>query len=148
MDRQHGIGQNLANQLWQLPLRLAAGAYVLNSGVSKAGADGPTAGQLHGFASGTYPFLAKLDPQQFTRALSATEIVIGGALLVPLVPAAVAGAGLAGFAGGLLGLYLRTPGMRQPGSLRPSPDGIPLAKDVWLAAIGTALVLGSRGARS
>lgn len=139
---------NLRDKAWQLPLRLASGAYILNSGLSKGNADEPTATQLHGFASGTYPFLAKLDPTRFTKALSVGEIVVGSALLVPMVPSAVAGAGLLGFAGGLVGLYLRTPGMREPGSLRPSQQGVPLAKDVWLAAIGLALMVGNRRGRT
>jgi hypothetical protein len=52
---------------------------------------------------------------------------------------------------GLLGLYLRTPGMRREGSLRPTEQGIPLSKDVWLAAIGASLVIDDlvgRGSRS
>lgn len=49
------------------------------------------------------------------RLLAATEITLGAALLIPVIPAA-AGAGLAAFAGGLLGLYAKTPGMRQPGT--------------------------------
>jgi hypothetical protein len=64
---------------------------------------------------------------------------LGAALLLPIVPAVVAGAGLVGFAGGLLGLYLRTPGMHQ--GLRPTQQGTPIAKDVWLLGIGAALVL-------
>ena len=52
---------------WHLPPRLLTGVYFLNSGLSKRGADEATAGQLHGFASGTYPFLSKLDARQFTR---------------------------------------------------------------------------------
>jgi len=139
---------NLHEKAWQLPLRLASGAYILNSGLSKGTADEPTANQLHGFAAGTYSFLSKVDPKQFTKALSAGEILIGSALLVPMVPAAVAGAGLLGFAGGLLGLYLRTPGMREAASIRPTQQGIPLAKDVWLAAIGLALMIGDRRDRS
>jgi hypothetical protein len=111
---------SLREMAWQLPLRLASGAFVLNSGVGKAKVDDSAAAQLHGFATGTYPFLAQLEPKQFARALSTTEIVIGSALLIPVVPAPLAGLALTGFAGGLLGLYLRTPGMREPGSLRPS----------------------------
>jgi hypothetical protein len=34
-------------------------------------------------------------------------------LLLPIIPTALAGLGLAGFSAGLLGLYLRIPGMRQ-----------------------------------
>jgi hypothetical protein len=78
----------------------------------------------------------------FARALAVGEVLIGVASLVPTVPARVAGFGLLGFGAGLLGLYARTPGTRRPGSPFPSQDGIALAKDVWLAAIGAALVLG------
>jgi hypothetical protein len=31
--------------------------------------------------------------------------------------------------------------MRQPGSLKPTPDGIGLAKDVWLLGAGLTLLL-------
>ena len=66
-------------------------------------------------ASGTYPFLGKLKSTQFLRLLSTSEIALGAALLLPVVPTLAAGAGLAAFSGGLLGLYLGTPGMRQDG---------------------------------
>jgi len=126
---------------WQLPPRLITGAYFLNAGLSKRGADDATAGQLHGFASGTYPVLGKLDAKRFTSLLSTAEIAIGTALVLPLVPAWLAGAGLTAFALGTLGLYLRTPGMRQEGSLRPTQQGIPLAKDAWMVGIGLALMV-------
>ena len=61
--------------------------------------------------------------------------------MVPLVPSLLAGAALTAFSAGLAGLYLRLPGMRQEGGLRPSPQGIPLAKDTWLVGIGVSLVL-------
>lgn len=124
-----------------VPVRLATGAFILNSGLSKRGADEDTATGLHAFACGTYPFLKKLEPQQFARTLSAGEIAVGTALLLPVVPPAAAGAALTGFSAGLLGLYLRTPGMRQEGSLAPTQDGIPLAKDVWLLGSGLSLVV-------
>jgi hypothetical protein len=98
---------------WQLPPRLITGAYFLNSGLSKRGADDATAGQLHGFATGTYPVLGKLDAKRFTGLLSTAEIAIGTALVLPMVPAWPAGGGLTAFALGTLGLYLRTPGMRE-----------------------------------
>ena len=46
-----------------------------------------------------------------------------------------------GFSAGLLGLYLRIPGMRQNRSLRPTAQGTPLAKDAWLLGIGLSFVL-------
>jgi hypothetical protein len=52
---------DLQVKAWQLPPRLITGAYFLNIGLSKRGADDATAGQLHGFATGTYPLLGKLD---------------------------------------------------------------------------------------
>ncbi|MGP3952949.1 hypothetical protein [Streptomyces sp. 7N604] len=125
----------------QLPLRLSAGAFLLNSGVSKVDADEATAGQLHGFATGTYPFFGKLDAERFTRLLSRVELALAGALLLPVVPAAAAGAGLTAFSLGTLGLYLRTPGMRQEGSLRWTEQGLPLAKDVWMLGIGVSLLV-------
>ena len=126
---------------WHLPPRLATGVFFLNSGLSKRGADEATAGQLHGFAAGTYPFLCRLEARRFTRWLSTTEIGIGAALLLPVVPAGLAGAALTTFACGTLGLYLRTPGMRQEGSLRPTEQGTPIAKDLWMVGIGLALVI-------
>jgi uncharacterized membrane protein YphA (DoxX/SURF4 family) len=132
---------NLRRTTRQLPLRLAAGSFVINSGLSKWSADETAAKHLEGFATGAYPFLAKLDPQLFVKALSASEIAIGAAVLVPFVPAGVAGAALTAFSVGLVGLYLRTPGMRREGSLRPTEQGIPLSKDVWLVAIGASLII-------
>jgi hypothetical protein len=46
-----------------LPPRIAAGAFILNSGIGKLSADEQTAAQLHGFAVGAYPFLAKSRPR-------------------------------------------------------------------------------------
>ena len=123
------------------PGRLAAGAFILNSGVGKWSADEQTAARLHAMASGTYPFLARLSPRDFTRLLAAGEIGLGAALLLPVVPAGLAGAGLTAFSGGLLGLYLRTPGLRRERSLRPSQQGVPLAKDVWMLGIGLGLLI-------
>jgi hypothetical protein len=128
-----------------LPPRIATGAFILNSGIGKLSADDATAAQLHGFAVGTYPFLGKVKPGDFVRALAATEIALGAALLIPVIPAAVAGAGLAAFAGGLLGLYARTPGMRKPGSPLPTQEGTALFKDIWMAGIGLGLIIDDLG---
>jgi hypothetical protein len=124
-----------------LPPRMAAGAFILNSGVNKLSADEETAAQLHGFAVGTYPFLAKLKPKDFARLLAVSEITLGSALLLPVVPSILAGAGLAAFSGGLLGMYAKTPGMRKEGTPFPTQQGTALAKDVWMMGIGLGLVI-------
>jgi hypothetical protein len=120
--------------------RLSAGAFILNSGLGKRNADEATAAGVHGFASGTYPFLKSIPPQQFVKGLAYAEMAVGAALLTPFVPTALAGALLTGFSGGLLGLYLNTPGMRKPGSLAPTQEGLALSKDVWLLGIGVGLL--------
>ena len=63
--------------------RLAAGAYILNSGLSKAKADPQTAAGLHGMAAGAYPFLGKHVPVAFVRLLSRAEIAVGATMLEP-----------------------------------------------------------------
>jgi hypothetical protein len=125
--------------LSEIAPRISAGAFILNSGLSKRGADAQTAAGVHGFAAGTYPFLKSVPPQQFIQGLATSEIALGALLLIPFVPTAVAGAALTVFSGGLLGLYLRTPGMRQPGSLAPTEQGLAIAKDSWLLGIGIGL---------
>jgi hypothetical protein len=132
----------MARDASNIPLRLAAGAFILNSGVSKWSGSEEAAAGLHGMASGTYPFLESVEPKQFLKLLAGGEVAVGAALLAPFVPAAVAGLALTGFAGGLLGLYLRTPGMHE--GLRPTQQGTAIAKDVWLLGIGTSLLLRGR----
>jgi hypothetical protein len=128
-------------KLAHLPLRVATGAYILNSGMSKQGLEGQAAEGLHGMASNAIPPLKRIPPEQFAKILSTGEIALGAALLIPFVPSALVGAALAGFSAGLVQLYLRTPGMRQAGSLKPTQEGIGLAKDVWLVGAGLTLLL-------
>jgi hypothetical protein len=128
-------------KLADLAPRVATGAFILNSGLNKRSVDPEHAAGLHGMASAAYPFLGRMDPQQFARLLSAGEITLGAALLLPVVPTALAGVGLAAFAGGLVGMYLRTPGMRKKGSLAPTQQGTGVAKDVWMLGIGVGFVL-------
>lgn len=124
-----------------LPTRLATGSFILSSGFDQLEADDETAKALHSKASAAYPFLGQLDPQTFIKLLAAAEITLGSALIIPIVPSRMAGLGLTGFAGGLLGLYMRTPGMRRENSIRPSQQGLPLAKDVWMFGVGVSLVI-------
>ncbi|NSC20055.1 hypothetical protein FM076_02070 [Streptomyces albus subsp. chlorinus] len=121
--------------------RLATGAFILNSGLTKRGMDEESATGLHGMAKGAYPFLEKTHPTTFARLLSSGEIALGAALLLPVVPTLLAGAGLVAFSSGLLGMYLRTPGMHEEGSVRPTEQGTPLAKDVWMLGIGLGFVV-------
>ncbi|HEV3382014.1 MAG TPA: hypothetical protein VG142_13675 [Trebonia sp.] len=124
-----------------LPQRVATGAFILNSGVGKLTADDEAAAQMQGFAAAAYPFLAKLKARDFKRLLAASEITLGVALLLPVVPSAVAGAGLAAFSGGLIGMYARVPGLRKQGSVRPTQEGLAMAKDIWLMGIGLGMVV-------
>lgn len=124
----------------QMPTRLVAGAFILNSGISKRHPGETQLQGVHGMATVAYPQFKRLRPEQFVKLLSTSEILLGSALLTPLVPSVLAGAGLSVFAGALVGLYLRTPGARQQGSLRPTRSGLPLAKDAWLLGMGLSLV--------
>ncbi len=142
-----GNSERMAFKLWHIPVRLATGAYILNSGLSKREADEETAQGLHGFATTAYPEFKDTPPDKFVNMLSAGEIAVGGLLLAPVVPTAVAGLALTTFAGMLGRLYLNTPGMREEGGLRPTEQGVPLAKDVWMLAIGTALTIDGLGDR-
>ena len=77
--------------------------------------------------------------------LAAGEIALGATLLAPFVSTAVAGAALTAFSTGLVTLYLRTPFLRRPGSIRPSEAGIGVSKDIWLLGIGTSLLIDATG---
>jgi len=129
-------------QLWHAPLRLATGAFILNSGVNKwKSTDEEVHKRVHSMASHAYPQFDAFDPTTFTKALAAGEVALGAALLTPFVSPAVAGTALTAFSGGLVGLYMRTPGLREYGSIRPTQSGTAIAKDVWMLGIGVALVL-------
>lgn len=130
-----------------IPARLAAGAYIMNSGLDKWNVDEEHAKGLHGMASGAFPFLNAVAPTRFNRMLAVGEIAIGAALLAPFVPTAVAGAALTAFSAGLVTMYLRTPFLRRPGSIRPSEAGIGVSKDIWLVGIGTSLLIDAAGSR-
>lgn len=126
-------------------LRGTTGAFILNAGIGKWSGTEETATALHGMAAGTYPFLKSIPPRRFLKLLAGAEIGLGALLLAPFVPALVAGTALTGFAGSLLGLYLRTPGMHT--RLRPTQQGTAIAKDVWLLGIGAGLVADGLTAR-
>lgn len=126
-----------------IPLRLTTGAFILNSGISKLGADAQTAQGIHGMATTAYPMFKPMKPKDFTELLAYGEIALGAALLIPKVPSGIAGTALAGFGASLLGLYWQVPGLRQENSIRPTQDGLAIAKDSWLVAAGLTLTLQS-----
>ena len=97
-------------------------------------------GLHHGMAADAYPFLKSIPPRRFLRLLAVGEIATGTMLLAPFVPAALAGAALTAFSGGLVTLYLRTPALRKPNSIWPSQAGIAVSKDVWMLGIGLGLL--------
>ena len=123
-----------------LPARIATGGYILHSGLDKWRTDETRATALHGIAAGAFPVLNRIPPTRFLRLLAASEIVIGTALLTPIVPNALAGAALTGFSGSLVTMYARTPALRKPGSIWPSQAGVAVSKDIWMLGIGLGLV--------
>ena len=134
----------MATKLWHVPVRLATGAIIVDQGLQKLGADEDTATWLHGQATKAFPQFADMDPKDFVQLQSASEIALGAALLgIGFVPSSLAGLGLTLFGGSLTRLYLTAPGTRREGSIAPSHQGIGLAKDSWMLAIGVALVLDS-----
>ncbi|GAA1491166.1 DoxX family membrane protein [Brachybacterium sacelli] len=122
-------------------LRAVPGAFILNSGIGKLGMPAEMAEALQGMAVKGVPPLAKMTPEQFAKFLSYGEIAVGATLLLPFVPTKVAGAGLAVFSGSMMAMYLRTPEMTESDGVRPSQEGTALAKDSWLLAIASALIL-------
>ena len=54
-------------KLADLAPRFATGAFILNSGLSKRNVAPEHAAGLHGMASGAYPFLGKMEPQQLAH---------------------------------------------------------------------------------
>ena len=124
-----------------LPGRLTTGAFILHAGLEKWHADEARAQAVHGIAVGAFPMLKRIPPERFIRVLAASEIAVGTALLVPLVPSGLAGAALTGFSGSLVAMYGRTPALRKPGSIWPSQAGTGVSKDIWMLGIGLGLTV-------
>jgi uncharacterized membrane protein YphA (DoxX/SURF4 family) len=123
-----------------LPARLSTGVYALHSGWEKWHGREEQAQGVHAVAAGAFPFLKKVQPTTFLKALAIAEIGVGAALLAPVVPNRVAGACLTAFSGGLAAMYLRTPALHKPGSIWPTQMGIGVSKDVWMLGIGLGLL--------
>ena len=140
---------SFAAKLRRAPLRASTGAYILNEGLGKLKADDEEkAKAIHAMAADAYPVLNKIDPKLFLKLLGVAETALGAALLLPIVPPAVAGLGLTSFSGALLGVYWRTPHLHEANSPRPTQHGTAIAKDVWMFGIGSNLVVDAALSRS
>ena len=124
-----------------VPLRLATGAFILNSGIGKRQLPPDAAAGLQSMAAAALPQVKTMSPTTFGKTLSTAEIALGVALLAPIVPSALAGAALTAFGAGMLAMYLRTPGLHEPGSIRPTQAGTAIAKDVWMVGAGLSLLI-------
>lgn len=135
------------NFLTSAALRVIPGAFILNSGLGKIGMPAEASEGMQEFAASGVPPVKEIPAEKFGTTLGWSEAALGGALLAPFVPNALAGAGLTAFSAGLLSLYFADPDNREEDGIRPTEQGLPLAKDSWLLAIGVALVVGSIGTK-
>lgn len=127
----------------QLPIRLTAGALVLNSGLGKRQIDDEQAEALRDMAATGVPYFKNMEPAQFKKFLVSSEVGIGAALLIPKVPGWLAGGALTAFSAGLMSMYVNIPAMTKSDGVRPTDEGLSLAKDVVMLGAGAALVLDS-----
>src|SRR5699024_7580439 len=90
------------------------------------------------------PFLDQITPRTFVKALATTEVTLGAALLVPILPRTLVASAFTAFSAGLVGLYARTPALRRgPYDPRPSPGGVAIAKDIMMFGAATSFLLDS-----
>jgi hypothetical protein len=129
-----------AAKIRRAPGRFAAGSLILHAGRVKWKADDNFAQGVHAVFCGTYPALKSVPPSVLLKTLATMEMTVGSVLLLPLFGAKFAGTVLTGYSATLLGMYLRTPGLHDSRGL-PTLAGTAFAKDAWLTAIGTSLVL-------
>lgn len=128
-------------RLHHIPPRIACGAFILNTGMTKRSLDLEGATGLRDQAAHAFPPLKRMDPVRFGKLLSVSEIVLGAALLAPVVPTWLVAAGLSGFSGALMRVYLKTPGLTREDGIRPAPAGMGIARDVFMLGSGLGLLL-------
>jgi uncharacterized membrane protein YphA (DoxX/SURF4 family) len=132
-------------RLSHLPLRVAAGAYLVTSGLNRWQAPSDAAADVQKQVRVAFPQVPDVPPGAFGKGLAAGELALGAALLSPFVSPVVAGAALAAFSGAMLKVWWVTPGTHEPGSARPTPEGMPQAKDLCLLGAGVSLALDGVG---
>jgi hypothetical protein len=133
---------------WWWPIRIAFGFFFLHVALSHKDLDEKGAKGLQRFEATAFPFVMKLEPQQFKAAMVAGESATAASLLVPGVPPVLGGAALTGFGTSLLGVYLKSPMLRKSEkSIRPNEFGLGIAKDVWMVAAGLTVLLDAIASR-
>lgn len=151
MRRPHGVhacrtagyatNMEISANVRRAPLRLTTGAFVLNSGVSTFNADGVTAKRLQTAAAKLVPQVERMDPRTFAKAVAAGEVTLGTALMLPIVPPAIAGLGLSAFAASLLATRGSSNGGHvDVGGARPE-SAVPQATEAWMIGAGVSLLL-------
>jgi hypothetical protein len=114
-----------------VPLRAATGAFIFNEGLGRRSVDPKATDEL----AASIPQLASAGPATIGKAVASTELALGGLLLAPFVPPAVAGAALTAFSAGLLRTRWRSVDRdEEPGKQKT------VAKDLWMLGTGLALV--------
>lgn len=141
METSKGIGMAFRKtHLHNYPARVAVGMFILNSGMNKLIGDENYLEHVFSTAITAYPFLESAGASKFGKVFGTFEVMLGSILLAPIFSDVTAGSFLVPFSLGLVGLYIKIPGMRLDGSLRPSGQGIALAKDSWLLGVGLSLL--------
>ena len=121
------------------PLRLTAGAFVLNSGVGRFSASGDeTTTSLQASAAKLIPQVQRMDPRTFAKVMGAGEVALGAAVMLPIVPAAVAGLGLTAFAASLLATRPSTNGQHADVD---NETAVPNVTEAWMLGSGVSLLL-------
>jgi len=123
------------------PIRLTAGAFVLNSGVSTFNASDQKAKRLQTSAAKLVPQVERMDPRTFAKALAAGEVTLGTALMLPIVPPAIAGLGLSAFAASLLATRQPISGQNSDEPGETSTAAVPGATEAWMLGSGVSLLL-------
>lgn len=131
--------------LASIALRAIPGLFIANSGIGKIGMPAEMSAGIQGAAASGIPALNKVPSDKFGTYLGYAETALGAALLTPMVPNWVAGAGLTAFGSGMLTMYFKNPENTEEDGIRPSAEGISLAKDSWLVGIGLALLAEGMG---
>lgn len=124
-------------------LRGVSGAYLIQSGLGKKDLPQEAYEGLQGMAASGIPQFGEWDAKTFGNFLWISEVGIGALLVTPFVNKRLAGAALTAFTAGMLSMYFKNESMTQSDGIRPTQEGTPLSKDVWLGAIGAALMVQS-----